>query len=118
MDADVPPVHGTQHLNVLHGTQSEPRRDPFRADAYDGIGCRLRVFGLDEIEVPLGAAGAERGQAALVDPVGRLDDAAPIPLAENPLQTEEGDNSGLKNVPKEFAGPDGGQLVGIPDEQQ
>ena len=72
--------------------------------------------GFDEVEVPPGVAGAKGGQAALVDPVGRLDDAAPVPLTEDPLQTVEGYNSGLKNVPKELAGPDGGQLVRISDE--
>ena len=70
-----------------------------------------------EVEVPLGAAGGKRGQAALVDPVGRLHDAAPLPLTENPLQTKEGYNSGLKNVPQELAGPNGGQLVRISGEQ-
>ena len=117
MGTDNPPVHGTQHLNVPHGTQSEPRRDPLCADADDSIGRRLRLFGFDEVEVPMGVAGAQRGQAALVNPVGRLDDAAPVPLTENPLQTEEGYYSGLEDVPKELAGPDGGQLVGISDEQ-
>ena len=117
MDADVPPVHGAQHLNVPHGAQSEPRRYPFRANADDDIGCRLRFSGFDEVKVPLGVAGAERGQAALVDPVGRLDDAAPVPLTEDPLKTEEGYNSGLKKISKELAGPDGGQLIRISDEQ-
>ena len=70
----------------------------------------------NEVEVPLGVAGAERRQAALVDPVGRLDDAAPVPLTENPLQTKEGYNSGLKNISEELAGPNGGQLVRISDE--
>ena len=117
MDADGPPVHGTQHLNVPHGAQSEPRRDPFRADAYDGVGCRLRFLGLDEVEVSLGVLGDKRGQAAPVDPVGRIDDAAPVPLTEDPLQTEKGHNAGVQNVPKELAGPDGGQLVRISNEQ-
>ena len=49
--------------------------------------------------------------------MGRLDDAAPVPLSEDPLQTEKGHNSGLENVSKELAGPDGGQLVGVSDEQ-
>ena len=39
------------------------------------------------------------------------------PLTENPLQTKEGHNPGLKKVPKELAGPNGGQLVRISDEQ-
>ena len=111
-----PRFNGTQHLNVPHGTQSEPRRDPLCADADDGIGRRLRFSGLDEVEVPLGVAGAERGQAALVDPVGRLDDAAPVPLTENPLKTEEGTTPDSRTSPKELAGPNGGQLVRISDE--
>ena len=117
MDADLPPVHGTQYLDVPHGTQSEPRRDPFCADADDGVGRRLRFSGVDEVEIPLGVAGAKRGQAALIDPVGRLHDAAPVPLTENPLKTKERYNSGVKNVPEELAGPNGGQLVRISDEQ-
>ena len=72
--------------------------------------------GLDEVEVSPRVAGAKRGQAALVDPVGRLDDAAPVPLTEDPLQTVEGYNSGLKDVPEELAGANGGQLVRISDE--
>ena len=56
-------------------------------------------------------------QAALIDPVGRLDDSAPLPLTKNPLKMKEGYNSGLKNIPEELAGANGGQLVRISDEQ-
>ena len=48
---------------------------------------------------------------------GRLDDAAPVPLAENPLQAMEEHDPGLENIAEKLARPDGGQLVGISDEQ-
>ena len=117
MDADGPPVHGTQHLDVPHGMKSKSRRDPLRTDADHGVGRRLRFSRFDEIEVLQGFSGGKGGQPPLVDPMGRLDDAAPVSLTENPLKTQERYNSGLKNVPKELARPDGGQLVGISHEQ-
>ena len=111
------PVHGAQHLNVAHGVEAEAGGDAFAHQPDQGLNRRLRLLGLDEVEVG-GRLAPELRHQALVNAVRVGHHPAARRLAEHLGQPHHGHGVGRDQVGQHLAGADRGELVHVADQQQ
>ena len=112
------PVHRAQHLDVLHGVETEPLRNACLHQFHDPGRRRLGVLGRHEIEVTLALGPGEIGDGAPVDAVGGGDDPAPRRLAEHLGQAHHRHRARGDDVGQHLAGPHRGQLIDVAHDQQ
>ena len=116
--ADPAPVHGAEHLDVVHRMKAETPRDAgadeFQDQGYGG----LRIVRRHEVEVALALGPAKVRDRALVDAVGVDDDPAHRRLAEHLGQAHHRDRPRGDDVGQHLARSHRGKLVDVADDQQ
>ena len=96
----------------------------FAGKIFDGLNALFRLFGLDKgeveacVQVPEAPKGATRVSLPVEDRVRRRHDPTFLALTEDGVEACDGSRWRGHEVAEDVAGPDGGQLIRIADEQE
>ena len=102
-------VHAAEHLDLLHGIETETARNPFSAKLDYRLQRLLRVFSVNEIEIHfLAACGSQIGEGALPDEVCVCNDAALAGLPKYLCQTNYRELARIDNITQHVSWTHGG----------
>jgi hypothetical protein len=111
-------VHRAQHLNITDRVQTEGLGNAVPYEPDNLVDPLLGLRCIDEVEVRQYFVVGEFGHLATVDAMGVGDHPAAGRLAEHFGQADNRNQVGCDDVSQHLAGPDGGELVDIADDQQ
>ena len=112
-------MHGTEHLDVLDGVDTQPSGDPLLYKLRHQPGNLLRIFPLQEIEVRVGRGSRDRGRRlAAIDLVRGGDDPAVSRLAKDFFQPDHRHHPAGDHMVQSHPRPDRGKLVHVSNQNQ